>query len=414
MSAIPFWLPPEDKDLIGLHSSRDPLGFLPIWSQRGRGVIPSLTEQTDEARGFQLLVTAFRLWEDFQVKHAQEKVQVEEFFLLVEQAFAFSTQSREQTWPLPGKDRVEKFVRDGTPRLSLKNGILANQLGNGVWGLYRGAAFRSGILHESMRCLSASFRKDMGDDLGLGRRPYGQLFDRILEAHEYREAGAEFSLHGLRELPGQLAEILKKMPQKSLMRRYLFPSGSLVERVAVLLFENRSAFRDDPSFRRIFINRCATEFPQERESFERILRCEDFIAPVENLFLCLFQFAGERVATAAAKIDIDLAKFRQAFEAFQDSGPYTGGTSRRFAIYRDGIQLSSKRDFIRSILACHRRVAADRRREPWIADDADKVQAFVQLEDIGKNEALDATPGSTWLNDYYLGPLLSVYARLRS
>ena len=31
--------------------------------------------------------------------------------------------------------------------------------------------------------------------------------------------------------------------------------------------------------------------------------------------------------------------------------------------------MSSKEDFVRSVLACHRKVTAARRREPWITDE---------------------------------------------
>ena len=67
--------------------------------------------------------------------------------------------------------------------------------------------------------------------------------------------------------------------------------------------------------------------------------------------------------------------------SFRASGPYSGGTARRFAIYDDGIQISSKEDFVRSILACHRKVAADRRREPWITDETEKLHVLVSVED---------------------------------
>jgi hypothetical protein len=411
---IQFWLPPEDPDLLGIHSSRDPLGFLSIWSQKGRAVVRNLTEQTTEARGFQLLVTTLRLWEDFQAKHADSKVRVEEFFLLVEQAFAYSTQSRTNGWPLPGRERVVKFTHDGNPRLSVKTGILANQLSNGVWGLYRGAAFRSGILHESLRCLSAPFRSGMGDNTRLDGRLRDQLFRAILAVHDNLDHGVEFSLHGAKQLPDQLADILSRLPQKSLLRRHLFPPDSLEERVAKLLHDNRVAFGSDTSYRRVFIEQCIQEFPEERDAFKQILRCENFIAPVERVFRHLLCLAGERVKSAASAMDIDLSAFREAFNEFQDSGPYSGGTEQRFGIYRDGIHLSSKEEFIRSIIACHRKVAVERRREPWITDETDKLQPLVELEGGAEQETLDAIPGRTWINDYYLMPLLSVHARLRT
>lgn len=405
-----YWFTEEDKDLIGSRSTRDPLGFLPIWSQRGRAVVPNLTEQTVEARGFQLLVTTLNLWQDFQSRNPQVKIRVEEFFLLVEQAFAFSVQSRSGQWPLPGRERVVKFTPDQA-RLWLKRGILDNQLGNGIWGLYRGAAFRSNILHDSLRRLSDAFYHQMGDKLGLDGRQRNKLFNRVLAAvTDHREVGEEFNLHGSRGLPNQLDEILKKMPQKALLRRHLLPSESLVERVAQLLYEHRKAFWNDGSFRRIFIELCIKQFPQEKEVFEQILLCENFIAPVERVFRYLFRFVGQPISKVVTELDIDLKLFKGAFDGFCDSGKYTGGTFRRFTIYKDGIQLSSKEDFICSILACHLKVATDRHREPWVTFENGKIQAFSQ--ESGPEE-LDATPGRTWNNDYYLRPLLSVYTGVR-
>jgi hypothetical protein len=254
----------------------------------------------------------------------------------------------------------------------------------------------------------------MGDNTRLDRRLRDQLFNAILEVHENDDQMVEFSLHGAKQLPDQLADILAKLPQKSLLRRYLFPPDSLEERVARRLYENRVAFGSDTSYRRVFVEQCIREFPEERDAFKQILRCENFVAPVEKVFRHLFCHAGNRVTSAASAMDIDLSAFREAFNEFQNSGPYSGGTVQRFANYRDGINLSSKEEFIRSIIACHRKVATDRRREPWITDETDKLQPLVELDDGAEQEILDAIPGRTWINDYYLMPLLSVYTRLRA
>ena len=65
--------------------------------------------------------------------------------------------------------------------------------------------------------------------------------------------------------PSQLAEILSRVPQKSLLRRYLFPPGSLEERVTKLLYENRNTFWNNASYRRVFFNQCIGQFPEECE-----------------------------------------------------------------------------------------------------------------------------------------------------
>src|SRR5438552_12032277 len=119
MTEIQFWFTEEDKELMGAHSTRDPLGFYGLWSQRGRAVIRNMTEQTTDARGFQLLVSALLLFERFEAQHPDVRIRVEEFFMLVEQAFAFSTFARTGRWPLAGSERVAIFTREDA-RLSLK------------------------------------------------------------------------------------------------------------------------------------------------------------------------------------------------------------------------------------------------------------------------------------------------------
>ncbi|MGC9196788.1 MAG: hypothetical protein ACP5IL_15240 [Syntrophobacteraceae bacterium] len=413
MPETQFWLPSEDKDLIGVNSSRDPLGFLPIWSQRGRNIVPNLTEQTVCATGFQLLVATLRLWEDFRVKHPDAKIQVEEFFLLVEQAFAFSTQSRTKKWPLPGSSRVVRFTLDNTPCLSLRNGLLENQLANGVWGLYRGAAARSDILSDSMRSLSAAFYQEMGSHAILQRSMKNELFGQILEAHEDRQNGVSFLLHKNRGLPDRLSAFLAELPHKLCLRRYLLPENGLAERTAAFLYEHREGFQNDPGFRRSFMELCIARFPGDKAVFERLLMCENFIAPVEKVFRYLLGLAGEPITKIGAEMDLEIDRFRSAFGEFRNSGPYTGGAAGRFATYCNGIRLSSKEDFIRSLLTCHQKVSKERRREPWVSIEEEKLLVSSHVEDSSREE-LDATPGKTWMNDYYLWPLLRVYEALRS
>jgi len=404
-----FWFPPEDKDLIGSHSTRDPLGFLPIWSQRGRAIIRNLTEQTWEAEGFQLLASTFRWIEDFQVSYPSTGISAAQFFLLVEQAFAFSTHYLTREWPLPGKNRVRIYVAEDC-RLSLKRGILANQLAYGVWGLYRGAAFRSGMLHDSLTCLSARFVDDIGNGARLSPKAKRQLFKFILRTMEDKDKQAVFPLHGGRKLVSELSAIIKNLPNKKLLLRYLIPKESPEERIASMLFMNKESFNKIAGFRRTFIELAMRDLPEEREALENIRRCEDFIAPAEAIFHYLFHFAGKTVKEAVAGIKIEMDKMKDAFSLFRGSGEYTGGTAARFAIYRDGIDFSSATSFITSLIDCHLKVASGRRREPWLVIESNKIRAFTQFDP--PNE-LDAMPGKTWRNDYYLGPLLSIYSRLR-
>ena len=63
MSDSPLLLTAKDYELLGASSRVDAMGVLAIWSVRGRALVPHLTEQTTNVRGFQILVEAFRLWE---------------------------------------------------------------------------------------------------------------------------------------------------------------------------------------------------------------------------------------------------------------------------------------------------------------------------------------------------------------
>jgi hypothetical protein len=82
------------------------MGVLAVWSVRGRDLVPHLTEQTTNVRGFQILVEAFRLWELYEPGHPQHAGRLDDFFLLIEQTFARTVGWHDKNWPLPGSRRA--------------------------------------------------------------------------------------------------------------------------------------------------------------------------------------------------------------------------------------------------------------------------------------------------------------------
>jgi len=84
----PLMVTAKDDDLLGMSNRSDAMGILAVWSVRGRDLVPHLTEQTTSVRGFQILVEAFRLWEIYEPAHPQHAGSLDDFFLLIEQAFA--------------------------------------------------------------------------------------------------------------------------------------------------------------------------------------------------------------------------------------------------------------------------------------------------------------------------------------
>ena len=86
MNVLPLLITEKDDELFGASSRLDAMGVLAIWSVRGRDLIPHLTEQTANIRGFQILVEAFRLWELYELNRPEHADRLDDFFLLVEQA----------------------------------------------------------------------------------------------------------------------------------------------------------------------------------------------------------------------------------------------------------------------------------------------------------------------------------------
>ena len=56
VNTSPLMLTEKDDELLGVSNRSDAMGVLAVWSVRGRDLVPHLTEQTTNVRGFQILV----------------------------------------------------------------------------------------------------------------------------------------------------------------------------------------------------------------------------------------------------------------------------------------------------------------------------------------------------------------------
>jgi len=120
-TTLPYFLLAQDEELIGAASSRDPLGILPVWSARGRDLVPHLTMQTMAAEGFQLLLTILWLWQKFVVESPELSGEQRAFYLVVEQAFGRSTgRFHKDAWVIPGGRRIRASADEGFAELSVR------------------------------------------------------------------------------------------------------------------------------------------------------------------------------------------------------------------------------------------------------------------------------------------------------
>ena len=183
---VPFMISEKDDALLGAPSKSDGMGVQDIWAERGRDLVPHLTGSTNCIQGFQILVEIYRLWDSFlQIKGHQDYArEFKNFFILIEQAFARIVPLYDQEWTLPGARSVKAGISK-VPHISLDKSwhLLYGQLSNGLYGLYRGAAGRAGLLQENLTQLSEVTMTEAQSRQGI-EESQGQLFSLVARALE--------------------------------------------------------------------------------------------------------------------------------------------------------------------------------------------------------------------------------------
>ena len=409
-----FFITERDDDLIGATAARDPLGVLPIRSAKGRELVPHLTEQTTQAAGFELLITNLWLWSRFEAKYPQFGSDLPAFYLVAEQAFAYATRRMVGDWPLPGRRRV--MALDDEPSVDLsaherRCHLMQNQLGNGTWGLYRSAAYRAGLLTQWMDGLSPEVAEIFEKDPPLNRNQASKLVELVREAFESEDRVATMSLHRNNTAIAQLAEIITTLPHAVLLQKKIVLEHHRTRKLAKLLLESKRSL-EATGYRR-FLERAEKHFPEEvdKEALRNVVRCEELIATVEQIFLWLCTKSGMSLREAASALDTDLGALREAHKRFLGSGYYPpGGPSERWHLFADRLDLSDKDTLLESLLEIHFKVAGDRGRSPWIEpDEGGRLVADIDVDSVDDGPFV---PGAVWTNSYYLSALESVAGRL--
>lgn len=416
----------EDTDLIKGQSKRDPLGTQVIWSAMGRHIVPHLTEQTNSVLGFQLLLSIFYFYDKYlprvdskfneikgmlNKKNARHTFSLENIFILLEQAFAFSYYMVKNDWPLNGKLQVIAFHEN--PHLSLERQILSSQLSTGVWGYYRGTAIRAGIIDDIGRHLSESLTKELeNDDLhqSLIRK---KCFDLITGA--LIENGVDFPHYPSNYIVKIFSEILISLPQKKSLRTYLMTpfDNNLVKSLAEFCIKHKLYDQDDDYWRK-FILLCQNEFSSYKEHFKNIIRCTDYIGSLDWIFEWLMYYNNESISDIAAALPIKIQKIRDAKLEFAQTSTFSQSVaSFRAKLYLSDINLESATTLIADLISIHGKIAESRGSLKW-ARLSDTGKIIVDLKPNGKQEDIPTiSPGKGWRYDYYLTPLMNIYRGLR-
>lgn len=135
--------------------SRDPLGFVPVWSRFGRRVIGNLTTVSNSVRGFTTLLLGYYLAEQARERWGRDVGTTLDLFLKFEQLAAYCRfhASEHSDTDFRGVERVSQKLAQ-TPSASVQIGaaqdtqILSNQKIYGLWGLFSVPARNSGLLNQ--------------------------------------------------------------------------------------------------------------------------------------------------------------------------------------------------------------------------------------------------------------------------
>jgi hypothetical protein len=404
VNATPTMLTAKDDELLGVANRSDAMGLLAVWAVRGRDLVPHLTEQTTSVRGFQILVEAFRLWEHYEPAHPQHAGRLVDFFLLVEQAFARTVGWRDQEWGLPGARRVRARSTEA-PHISLVDTewhLLGSQRATGLWGLYRGASRRAGLLLDDMTRLSGETMDAATAHAGIGPTAQARLFELLALAMGGRTVPLRPDDGSV--LTRDLYDTYWKIPLADHLHARLIDGHPLNRQLAERLVEL------DHLNRRTILADAADELPLYRPTLRDVARCEDLLAVVEGVFLWLCASKGKSVQAAVADLAIDLTALGQARGAFAHSGTYRGDTAiARQERLRSQLDTSDKVALARSVLQLHEEVSKERGRAPWVWEDQGLLISDVEVE---RPTEVQLQVGVAWRNDYYLHPLQEIAKQL--
>ena len=394
----------KDDELLGVTSRSDAMGVLAVWSVRGRDLVPHLTEQTTDVRGFQILVEAFRLWGLYEPAHTGHAGRLDDFFLLIEQAFARTVGRHDKDWHLPGARRVRASL-DVPPKISLQDPhwhLLGAQRANGLWGLYRGASRRAGLLHDDMQCLSLDTLEQATTNAGIAGDARHQLFNAVALAMDGHTVPLPTDLNN--KLAKALYHTFRKLPLADHLHARLIDSHDLNSQLATRLLEV------DALDHRNFLTAAARNLPDHRVTVENTLRCENLLAILEAVFHWLCASKGTTVEAAAANLPVDLDALGDARASFGRSGTYQGATAvARQRRFHHQLDTSSHVALARSVLLLHEQVSEDRNRAPWVWEDQRVLHSDI---DVDRPTDSQLRVGLAWRSDYYLAPLQRIARQL--
>lgn len=144
--------------------SRDPLGFVPVWSRFGRRVVGNLTTVSNSVRGFTTLLLGYYFAERAQERYGKDAGTTLDLFLKFEQLAAYCRfhVNGPAYGDFRGVERVSsRLEKSSSAELGAAQDtqILSNQKIYGLWGLFSVPARNSGLLNQEELTLTPAARE---------------------------------------------------------------------------------------------------------------------------------------------------------------------------------------------------------------------------------------------------------------
>lgn len=395
---VMFALTDKDTSLCLPLSGRDPLGIQAVWQRRARDIVPNLTAASGLAEGFHILLVVLAWWPVMAARKDPIRPKLQDFFLLVEQAFARASRCAGGLWQLPGSRRLN----DGDPGvwigLEKSAHLLDNQLTNGVWGLYRGPAQNAGLIDEQNRICSAELGARIRERTPIVRsllQPIAELF-----AAGAKEPPCRLASNRSNRIVTGLTEILDALPFKREIREtFVVPANSPITVDLAKLLAVKNSLSNGI---RTFMAGAIESLPQHAPTLENVIGCEQFIAPLDAIFEEVCSAEERDVDRVANQLKIDLAELRAARERFAHAGTFDG-LSRERADALLKLDLASARALIRSLIDHHAVISESRNSSPWIVlDDSGRLDCSLAAN---RPDVDGLSPATAWRNGYYLHTL---------
>ncbi|NIE66711.1 hypothetical protein [Burkholderia sp. Ax-1719] len=393
-----FALTDRDTSLCLPLSGRDPLGTQAVWQRRARDIVPNLTAASGLSEGFHILLVVLAWWPVMATRKDSVRPKLQEFFLLIEQAFARACRCADKDWRLPGSRRLNDGDTGVWISLEKSAHLLDNQLTNGVWGLYRGPAHNAGLIDEQNRICSAELAARIRERTPIVRsllQPIAELLTAGIKAPPCKLA----SNRSNRIVTG-LTEILDTLPfRREIRETFVVPVSSPITVDLAKLLGAKDSLSNGL---RMFMAGAIESLPQHAPTLENVIGCEQFIAPLDAIFEEICSTEERDVDRVVKRLKIDLAVLRAARERFARAGTFDGlSRERADALLR--LDLSSARALVRSLIDHHAAISESRNSSPWIVlDDSGRLDCSLAAN---RSDVDGLSPVTAWRNGYYLQTL---------